>query len=117
MTAMSAAVRVAAETVPVGQIMFWRSWVAVIPICMFLVCTRDFPNGLRTRRPALHVTRSVFGAFTMAMSFVSLAYLPIANAMALAYLAPVLVLPLAAFLLKEPLVWGFWASCSCCGRR
>lgn len=37
----------------------------------------------------------------MALSFVSLAYLPVANAQAIAYLAPVLTLPMAALLLKE----------------
>ena len=39
----------------------------------------------------------------MALSFLSLAYLPVANAQALAYLAPVLSLPMAAFLLREKL--------------
>lgn len=103
MTAMSAAVHGAAETVPIGQIMFWRSAVAIVPICIYVICLKEFPNGLRTQRPGLHVTRSVLGAFSMAMSFASLAYLPVANAQALAYLAPVLVLPLAALLLRETL--------------
>ena len=39
----------------------------------------------------------------MAMFFTALAYLPLANAQALGYLAPILVLPLAAVLLKEKL--------------
>lgn len=103
MTAMSAAVHGAAETVPIGQIMFWRSAVALLPICLYMMWLGDFPHGLHTERPGLHVTRSVFGAFSMAMSFLSLAYLPVANAQALAYLAPVLVLPMAAMMLKEKL--------------
>ncbi len=45
----------------------------------------------------LHVTRGLLGAFTMALSFLSLAYLPVANAQAIAYLAPIFTLPLAAF--------------------
>lgn len=103
MTAMSAVVRGVADTVPIGQIMFWRSAVALVPICLYMMWLGEFPGGLRTSRPGLHVTRSVFGAFSMAMSFLSLAYLPVANAQALAYLAPVLVLPLAAVMLKERL--------------
>ncbi len=103
MTAMSAAVHGAAKTVPLGQIMFWRSAVALIPICLYMMWRREFPKAFRTQRPWLHVTRSVFGAFSMAMSFLSLAYLPVANAQALAYLAPVLVLPLAAKMLNEKL--------------
>lgn len=103
MTAMSAAVHGAADSVPIGQIMFWRSALALIPICLYMVWQKEFPRALRTQRPGLHVTRSVFGAFSMAMSFLSLAYLPVANAQAIAYLAPVLVLPLAALMLKEQL--------------
>lgn len=110
MVAMSAAVRGAAETVPIGQIMFWRASVALIPICLYMIWRNEFPKALKTRRPGLHVTRSMFGAFSMAMSFLSLAYLPVANAQALAYLAPVLVLPLAAILLKETLSGAIFLS-------
>lgn len=73
---------------------------------------QEFPKGLKTKHPHLHVTRSVFGAFSMAMSFVSLAYLPVANAQALAYLAPVLVLPLAAIMLKERLTPAVFVAIS-----
>ena len=68
-----------------------------------MVWRGDFPNVLETQRPALHITRSFLGAFSMAMSFLSLAYLSVANAQALAYLAPALVLPLTATLLNERL--------------
>ncbi|KXF90903.1 hypothetical protein AT574_09680 [Phaeobacter inhibens] len=103
MTAMSAAIHGAAQSVPIGQIMFWRSVLALIPIVFYMIWRGEFPAALKTRYPRLHVTRSAFGAFSMAMSFVSLAYLPVANALALAYLAPVLVLPLSAILLGERL--------------
>ncbi|WP_439141877.1 DMT family transporter [Planktotalea sp.] len=103
MTAMSAAVRVTADTVPLGQLIFWRSFLALFPICLYMVWWREFPSALRTKHPRLHVTRSLLGIFAMAMFFTALAYLPLANAQALGYLAPILVLPLAAFLLKEKL--------------
>lgn len=103
MTAMSAAVRVTAETVPLGQLIFWRSFLALIPICLYMIWRREFPSALRTKHPRLHVTRSLLGVFAMAMFFTALAYLPLANAQALGYLAPILVLPLAAVLLKEKL--------------
>lgn len=103
MTAMSAAIHAAAESVPIGQIIFWRSALALLPICLYMLWRREFPGALKTRRPGLHVTRSLFGAFSMAMSFLSLAYLPVANAQALGYLAPILVLPLATMMLGERL--------------
>lgn len=100
-TAMSAVVHAVADRVPTGQIIFWRSAVALVPICLYMAVRGQFPAAVATRRPGLHVTRSLFGALSMVFSFVSLAYLPVANAQALAYLAPVLTLPLAAVMLGE----------------
>lgn len=101
MVAMSALVHQAAAVAPVGQIMFWRSAMALLPIVLFMQARRTFPRALRTRHPRLHLTRSLFGAFSMGLSFLSLAYLPVANAQAIAYLAPVLTVPFAALLLHE----------------
>lgn len=100
-TAMSAAVRQAAATLPVGQIMAWRSGVALIPILAYMALRGDLPAALFTRHPRLHLIRGGLGAVTMALSFASLAFLPVATAQALAFLAPVLVLPLAARMLGE----------------
>lgn len=100
-TAMSAAVHEAAKSATIGQIMFWRSAIALIPILAYMALLSEFPAALYTSKPRLHVTRGLLGAFSMAMSFLSLAYLPVANAQALAFLAPVLVLPLAAVWLEE----------------
>ncbi|WP_293451705.1 hypothetical protein [Planktotalea sp.] len=49
----------------------------------------------------LHATRYLFGAFSMAMSFLSLADFPVTNNQILGHLASVLFLPLAAFLSKK----------------
>ncbi len=101
MVAMSACVHVAAKDLPLGQVMFWRSGIALIAILLYMAWCRDLPHALFTKRPFGHVTRGVFGAFSMLCSFASLAYLPVATAQALAYLAPILTLPLAAWSLGE----------------
>lgn len=103
MTGMSAAIHAVADRIPVGQIMFWRAVFAILPILLYMMWRREFPQALTTRRPMLHLTRGIFGAISMALSFLSLAYLPVANAQALAYLAPILALPLAVVLLNEAL--------------
>lgn len=102
-TAMSAVVHAVSDSIPIGQIIFWRSAVALLPICIYMMLRHQFPAALFTRRPRLHLTRGLFGALSMALSFVSLAYLPVANAQALAFLAPVLTLPMAALMLGERL--------------
>lgn len=102
-TAMSALIHALASEVPLGQIIFWRSFVAILPICLYAATKGNFPRALATRRPLLHLTRGSLGVLAMALSFLSLTYLPVADAMALSYLAPVLTLPMAALALGERL--------------
>ncbi|MCK6444266.1 DMT family transporter [Elstera cyanobacteriorum] len=98
---MSLCVRLASVEAPVGQIMFWRSAVALVPIVAYLAVQGQFPGGLRTRYPFGHVKRSLFGCVAMAFSFLSLKYLPLALATALGFLAPLLVIPTAVVFLRE----------------
>ncbi|MDV7142828.1 DMT family transporter [Tropicimonas sp. TH_r6] len=100
-TAMSAIVRLLTSDLPIGQILFWRSAGAFLPILGYMALRREFPAALSTRHPRLHITRSLFGVLSMALSFLSLAYLTVATAQALAYLTPVVTLPLAALLAGE----------------
>ncbi|WBU55957.1 DMT family transporter [Paracoccus sediminicola] len=100
-TAMSALVREASDQATLGQIIFWRSALAMLPICIYMALRGDFPGAFRTRRPGAHFLRGVIGAVAMGMSFISLTYLPVAHAEALGFLGPVLVLPAAALLLRE----------------
>lgn len=110
MIGMSACVHAAAQFLPVGQVMFWRSGIALIAILAYMAWCHDLPAALFTKRPLAHATRGVFGAFSMLCSFASLAYLPVATSQALAYLAPILTLPLAAWSLGEKIapkaVWA-----------
>ncbi|UEM05145.1 DMT family transporter [Skermanella rosea] len=100
-TLMSLFVRLASFEAPVGQIVFYRSAFALVPIVAYLLWRRQFPHGLRTSRPGGHLKRSLFGCTAMFFSFVSLAHLPLALASALAFLAPLLLVPTAMVALKE----------------
>ncbi len=98
---MSLFVRLASVEAPVGQIMFHRSAWALIPIVAYLMMRGQFPAGLKTRRPFGHMKRSLFGATSMGLSFLSLAYLPLALATALSFFAPLLSVPIATLALRE----------------
>lgn len=102
---MSLFVRMASFEAPVGQIVFWRSSVALIPIILYLMWRREFPRALRTKRPWGHLKRSTYGCVSMFLSFVSLAYLPLALATALGFLAPLVVIPIAIIALRENPGW------------
>lgn len=102
---MSLFVRMASFEAPVGQIVFWRSSVALIPIILHLMWRKEFPRALRTKRPWGHLKRSTYGCVSMFLSFVSLAYLPLALATALGFLAPLVVIPIAIIALREKPGW------------
>jgi drug/metabolite transporter (DMT)-like permease len=108
---MSAAIHSLTKSLPIGQIIFWRSLIALIPIAGYLWLRGQLRNGLKTQNPKGHILRSAFGCLSMILSFVSLAYLPVANASALAYLAPVFTLPLAARLLGEKMHRAVMIAC------
>lgn len=98
---MSLSVRLASVEAPVGQIVFWRSAVALVPILVYLAWRGQLRHGLRTERPLGHVKRSLYGCAAMFFSFLSIAHLPLALATALSFLAPLIVVPLAIATLGE----------------
>ncbi|MEC7961901.1 MAG: EamA/RhaT family transporter, partial [Pseudomonadota bacterium] len=74
-TLMVILIKFLAEAVPVGQVVFFRSAVALVPLVLFLMWTKDFPSGLRSKRPMGHVMRCLMGCAAMFASFASLKYL------------------------------------------
>lgn len=60
-TAMSALVREVSDKATLGQIIFWRSSVALIPICIYMAIRGPFPAAIHTRHPRLHILRGVLG--------------------------------------------------------
>lgn len=100
-TVMVVFVKLLADEVPLGQVVFFRSAVALVPLVLYLMWTGDFPGGLRTRRPFAHVARCLLGCTALFASFASLKYLPLAHASIIGYLAPVMAVVLARFLLGE----------------
>ncbi|PTL90153.1 EamA/RhaT family transporter [Halomonas litopenaei] len=89
--AMLVCVKWVSDEVPLGQVVFYRSAFALLPIVLFLAWRREFPAGLATRRPLGHLLRSSLGAASMFATFAALARLPVAEATLLAQLAPVLM--------------------------
>jgi drug/metabolite transporter (DMT)-like permease len=98
---MGLCVRLASETLPTGQIVFWRNALAIVPVVAYLAVIGRFPYALATRRPWGHVTRGILGSIAMLSYFASVARLPLALAMALIFLAPVLSVPAGVAFLRE----------------
>ena len=101
MAAMSAAIHEAAKVAPVGQLVFWRSFVALIPIVIYMGIRGQLGASLRTKYPHKHLIRGLLGCAVMFFSFISLAYLSVGLATALSYLAPILSIVAAMLFLRE----------------
>ncbi|OJF99846.1 drug/metabolite transporter [Rhizobium sp. 58] len=103
---MSICIKAVAADIPVGQIVFFRSAFALVPLVIFLWVRAEFPHGLATRRPLAHLLRSSLGAAAMFASFASIARLPLAEATLLTYLSPTFTSIAGVLLLSErPTIW------------
>ncbi len=98
---MSALIKLASARFPVGEVVLFRSLFALLTLFVWLAWRGEFPAALSTRRPFGHIGRSLAGTGGMYSSFVALALLPLADATAFTFAAPLMVVPLAAFLLHE----------------
>jgi drug/metabolite transporter (DMT)-like permease len=96
-------VKAVSANVPLGEIVFYRSAFALIPLILFLWIRREFPYGLATKRPVAHLLRASFGAMAMFASFAAIARLNVAEAILIAQLSPILMAMSAVVFLSERL--------------
>jgi drug/metabolite transporter (DMT)-like permease len=98
---MSICIKAISSEVPVGEVVFFRSAFALLPLVVFLWLRAEFPHGLATKRPVGHLLRSSLGAAAMFASFASIARLPLAEATLLSYLSPTFTSIAGVLLLSE----------------
>ncbi len=106
MAGMFVCVKAAGSDVPLGEVVFFRSFFAIIPLILFLWWRGEFPHGLATKRPFGHLLRSSFGSLSLFASFGALTYLSLAEALLIAQLSPMLMAIGAVVILAERLT--FW---------
>jgi len=100
---MGVCIKALGPAVPLGQVVFFRSAFALIPLIAFLWWSGIFPSGLTTTRPLGHIFRCLMGAAAMFTSFATIRLLPLAEATMLSYLAPALMALMGWALLGERL--------------
>lgn len=100
-TFMAICIKAAAEDVPAGQAVFFRSTFAIPVIVAWLAWTRNLRHGLDTNNPMGHLWRGLVGTTSMGLGFTALGLLPLPEATALGYAAPLLTVVFAAMFLGE----------------
>ncbi len=96
--------------VPAGQIVFFRSAFAIIPILIFLAFRRELATAFRTSRPASHVIRGLVGVSAMGLGFFGLTLLPLPEVIMLGYAQPLMVVALSALVLGETVRLFRWSA-------
>ncbi|MEO9275982.1 DMT family transporter [Marinomonas sp. 5E14-1] len=96
-------IKAASDEVPLGEVVFFRSFFAILPLIIFLWLRKEFPSGLATKRPLDHLLRASLGTLAMFCAFAALARLNVAEAILIAQLSPLLTAIAAILLLSERL--------------
>jgi drug/metabolite transporter (DMT)-like permease len=100
-TLMAVCIKASAEHVPPGEAVFFRSFFAIPVIVAALVWTGKLRGGLDTRYPIGHLWRGLVGTSSMGLGFAALGLLPLPEATAIGYAAPLLTVIFAAMFLGE----------------
>ena len=69
---MSALIRGFGHTIPVGQVVFFRSVFALLPVVIIYAARGEFVTAVRTRRLPGHLGRGVLSICAMFLSFAAL---------------------------------------------
>ncbi|MBB4196300.1 hypothetical protein CCR94_05595 [Rhodoblastus sphagnicola] len=109
-TAMALGVRAAASTVPVAEIVFYRSLVALVVLLGWLGLSATLSGAWRTKRPLSHLGRGLSGVAGMFCNFTALALLPFADATAYFYAYPIFVTLIAGLILRESVHVSRWLA-------
>lgn len=107
---MSAFARGLGETFPVGQVVFFRSFVAVLPVVIFYAWRKELWTAMHTRRPIGHLARGLFGVAAMFCGFAALARMPIADVTAIGFSTPLIIVALASLMLGERVRVYRWSA-------
>jgi drug/metabolite transporter (DMT)-like permease len=106
---MSAIAKLLMETHHVVEIVFIRNFVALVPLLIYMMAFRRF-DILKTRKPGWMLTRVILGTTGLAVTFLALDYLPIADATVLFMTSSLIIPALSFFFLKEYIGWRRWIT-------
>lgn len=95
---------------PVGQVVFCRSFFALIPVFAWMAMVGKLPTAFATTNRAGHIKRGLIGSLGMFCGFAGLTSLPLPDATAISFAAPLFSVVLAALLLGEVVRLYRWTA-------
>ena len=107
---MAAMIKLGHEAgVSLAELCFYRFAFGLPPLIGWMAMTGSF-GAWRTRRPMAHLARGALGLTTMAFAFSALAFLPLAEATTIGFVAPLFAVMLSALLLGERVGRHRWSA-------
>lgn len=107
---MSALVRQLGDVAPVGQMVFFRSAFAIVPVAVIYAARGELMSMVQTERPLGQLGRGLLSLFGMSTNFAALTRLPLADATAIGFASPLVTVALAALILKEHVRVYRWSA-------
>jgi drug/metabolite transporter (DMT)-like permease len=108
--AMAVQVRYLGDRFPVGQVIFFRAVFAFVPILIFYSVLGELSRCWQTQRFSGHVTRGTLSIASSFCYFAALQRLPIVDVTAISFVTPLIVVALAALILKEVVHIYRWSA-------
>lgn len=110
LVSMSAMIKLVGDGIPVGQIIFFRAFFAILPVVIYLGYRGQLGQAYQTKRPMAHLSRSIIGCFAMGLGFYGITKLPLPDVVALRHATPLFAVIFAAILLGERVRLYRWAA-------
>jgi drug/metabolite transporter (DMT)-like permease len=107
---MSALVRLLGARYPIGEVVFYRSAFAIVPVMAVYAWRGELATVVRTERPLGQAGRGAISIVGMFCNFGALARLPLVEANAISFTSPLFSVALAAFVLKERVRIYRWSA-------
>jgi drug/metabolite transporter (DMT)-like permease len=107
---MAVLVRYLGEAYPVGEVVFFRSAFAILPVVVIYAWRRELEAAIRMGRPFGHAGRGLTAIGAMFCNFSALARLPVVDATAISFAAPFITVAMSALVLKERVRAYRWSA-------
>lgn len=109
-TLMLACVKGLNGAIPTGEVIFFRSFVALIPLLIWLKFQGNVIQLIKTKNIFGHLVRGFSGTGGMYFNYLALVYISLADMTAISYAAPLFTVIMAAILLKEKVRFYRWLA-------
>jgi drug/metabolite transporter (DMT)-like permease len=93
-----------------GEIMFYRGLFTFVPIAIIIAVRSGGIRQLASRNPKGTAVRAALGAGTSVFVVISFIYLPLADALAIIFVSPIMLTAMSSPMLGERVGWRRWLA-------